>query len=510
LRAAAADGLQRRMCSTSRNSSAMTPLSGLDAAFLHLETPEMPMHVGSVHLYDVPQTGRRDFFERARQHLESRLHLTPVFRRRVATLPFDLASPMWVEDRPVDLDYHLRRIVLPKPGTLASLEALVAKLHSTRLDREHPLWMFYLIEGLASGQVAWYSKVHHASLDGAAGVHLASALLDPTPEPRKLPRPRRRPLEATPGAGRLIGAALRNSAGQAAKLLRQLPELARVLGGVVGAAPSGLPAGARRPRTLSPRTMFNVAITGERSFATASIPLAAVKAIAVRHGVTINDVVLALASGALRRYLARHGGAPARPLVAAMPISLRATGDQECTTRATMVLATLATDLADPATRLAAIHASAGAGKALTSHARSVIPTDFPTLGAPWLLAAAASVYGRAQSLASFPPLANVVISNVWGPQAPLYFAGARMLTYWPVSIVTHGLGLNITVQSYCGSLDFGLIAARTVVPDIGGLVHALHAAYEELQSCAPASAADSSPAANTPPASRKRARGRS
>jgi WS/DGAT/MGAT family acyltransferase len=485
----------------------MTPLSGLDAAFLYLETPETPMHVGSVHLYELPRGEHEDFFERARHHVEGRLHLAPVFRRRLATLPLDLASPMWVEDRPVDLDYHLRRIVLPKPGTLATLEARVARLHSELLDREYPLWMFYLIEGLASGQLAWYSKIHHASLDGAAGVHLANALLDPTPEPRHLARPRRRPLEATPSNGELIRAALRNSAGQYAKVLRHLPELARVFGGFVSATPASAPAGARRPRTLSPRTMFNVAITPERSFATASIPLAGVKAIAARHGVTVNDVVLALASGALRRYLARHGGAPARPLVAAMPVSLRAAGDQDYTTRATMVLANLATDLADPLARLAAIHASAGAGKAVTSRARSVIPTDFPSLGAPWLLAVAASVYRRAQSLAAFPPLANVVISNVWGPQSPLYFAGARMLTYWPVSIVTHGLGLNITVQSYCGSLDFGLIAARRAVPDIDKLVHALHAAHAELKACAPASAKDSSPAAALPPAAKRRMR---
>ena len=217
--------------------SPMTPLSGLDAAFLYLETPETPMHVGSVHLYDVPRGQRTDFFERARRHVESRLHLTSVFRRRLATLPLELAGPMWVEDRPVDLDYHVRRIVLRKPGTMATLEARVAALHSELLDREHPLWMFYLIEGLASGQVAWYSKVHHASLDGAAGVHLANALLDPTPEPREVPRPRRRPLEATPSPGQLVRAALRNNVGQYAKLLRHVPELARVLGGLVGTAP---------------------------------------------------------------------------------------------------------------------------------------------------------------------------------------------------------------------------------------------------------------------------------
>jgi diacylglycerol O-acyltransferase len=481
----------------------MTPLSGLDAAFLYLETPETPMHVGSVHLCDVPRGRRTDFFERARRHLESRVPLTAVFRRRLATIPLELGGPMWIEDRAVDLDYHFRRVVLPKPGTIATLEACVAALHAELLDREHPLWMFYLIEGLASGKVAWYSKVHHASLDGAAGVRLAHALLDPTPEPRRVPRPRRRSLEATPTRGQLVGAALRNGVGQYARLLRRVPELARVLGGLLGPAPdSGTPT-SQRPRALSPRTRFNVAITRERSFATASIPLAEVKAVAERHEATVNDVVLALASGALRRYLARRGGVPARPLVAAMPISLRAAGDDAYTTRATMVLASLATDLADPVARLAAIHASASAGKDLTSRARSIIPTDFPSLGAPWLIGAAASVYGRAQSVAAFPPLANVVISNVSGPPSPLYLAGARMLTYWPVSIVTHGLGLNITVQSYCGSLDFGLTAARRAVPDLAPLVRALHAAHDELMACERRSAARASRGA-TPPVKRR------
>ncbi len=464
----------------------MTPLSGLDAAFLYLETPETPMHVGSLHLYEVPREARRDYYERARRHLESRLHLTSVLRRRLAPVPMALANPLWIEDRPVDLDYHVQRIVLPKPGTLRALEALVAKLHGELLDRERPLWRFYLIEGLASGHVAWYAKVHHASLDGAAGVHFANAVLDVTAEPRKVPRPRRMRLEAAPMRADLVTAAVRRGAGQYASLVRRVPEFARVIGGMLGGTPDHTPkrepSPARRPRAPAPRTPFNVPISAERGFATASFPLADVKAIAARHEATVNDVVLAMVSGALRRWLVRHGGVPERSLVAAVPVSLRAPDDREFTTRVTMVLAGLATDLADPAARLAAIRASTGTGKSLTTRARSVIPTDFPSLGAPWLLAALAKLYGGAQRLAAFPPLANVVISNVPGPRSPLYFAGARMLTYWPVSIVTHGLGLNVTVESYCGSLDFGLVAARSAVPDVDRLARALHAAYAELE----------------------------
>jgi WS/DGAT/MGAT family acyltransferase len=356
--------------------------------------------------------------------------------------------------------------------------------------------MFYLIEGLASGHLAWYSKVHHAALDGAAGVQLANALLDATPKPRRVAATARRRLEETPGLGTLVGAAFRNTAATYVKLIRQLPQVAQVLGGMIGATRGG-PAGRDRPEVrrgapFGPRTRLNVPITAERTFATASIPLAEVKAIAARHEAKVNDVVLALASGALRRYLARHGGVPKRPLIAAVPVSLRDPGDTEYATRATMVLANLATHVADPIARLEAIRASAGTAKALTARARSVIPTDFPSLGAPWILAAIAGLYGRAQRLEAFPPLANVVVSNVPGPQTPLYLAGAKMLTYWPASIVEHGLGLNITVQSYCGSLDFGLIAARKAVPDIGKLVRALHEAHAELKSrsASPASCA--------------------
>jgi diacylglycerol O-acyltransferase len=184
----------------------------------------------------------------------------------------------------------------------------------------------------------------------------------------------------------------------------------------------------------------------------------------------------------MRRYLIAHKALPEKPLVAAMPVSLRAEGDSIYSTRATMVLANLATHLADPRARLEAIRASAGKAKTLTLRAKSIIPMDFPSLGAPWVLGAIARAYGCAQGIKAFPPLANLVVSNVPGPQMPLYLAGARMKTWWPVSIVEHGLGLNITVQSYAGSLDFGLVAARDCVPDIAKLVHALYDSHHELK----------------------------
>lgn len=462
----------------------MKPLSGLDAAFLYLETPETPMHVGSLHLYAVPARSRAGFIARARKHIALRVHLVPVFTRRIATLPFDLASPVWVEDQEVDLDHHIRLIRLPRPGTMATLEATVARLHGELLDRSRPLWMFYVIEGLATGEVAWYSKIHHATLDGAAGVILAEAILDATPRPRKVPKPPRRAREKSPGMAELLGAAISKSVGEYGKLVRAVPEVARVVKASLGAISS---LGSRnKPKRgglpIGPATPLNVPIDGCRTFATASIPLAEVKAIAKRHGAKVNDVVLALVSGAVRRYLIAKDALPGKPLVAAMPVSLRAEGDSIYSTRATMVLANLATHLVHPLARLEAIRASAGNAKALTVKAKSIIPMDFPSLGAPWLLAAIARAYSYAQGVKAFPPLANLVVSNVPGPQAPLYLAGARMLTWWPISIVEHGLGLNITVESYCGSLDFGLVAAKQAMPDVRKLAAALYDAHAELK----------------------------
>jgi len=468
-------------------------LTGLDSAFLYLETPETPMHVASLHLYDLPEGFRGDFLKTVRAHIRSRLHLLPILRRRLAPLPLHLASPVWVDDGRVDLANHVRRATLPKPGTHAQLNDWVAQAHAATLDRSRPLWAFWLIDGLASGQVALYCKVHHAALDGASGVVLVSNLLDTAPEPRKpgrsLPRASRagaRERAAEAGLRAVFGTAFEHTAGQFVKLVRSLPGVLPLLAGMIGGARS--PAGRsglalmRRNLAFGPRTPWNGAIGRERSVATVSLPLDAVKAIARAHDAKVNDVVLAICSGALRRYLSAHGGVPRKPLVAAVPVSLRAAGDVDYGTQATMVPASLATHLADPLRRLRVIRDAAGASKSLTASVKRALPTDFPTLGLPWLLSALASLYGRTRLANAIPPIANLVISNVPGPQVPLYLAGARMRTYWPLSIVEHGLGLNITVESYCDSLDFGLVACRSSIPDLDALAAAMREAFDELR----------------------------
>src|SRR5574340_322102 len=472
-----------------RGSETMKALSGVDATFLHLETASTPMHVASLSVFDLPPGYRRDFFVEVRRALARRLHRVPIFHRKLASMPLHFANPMWVDDDAVDLDHHVRRLTLPAPGSFEQLEDCVATLHAQPLDRGRPLWQLTVIDGLASGQVGYYLEAHHAALDGQAGVVLAKSLFDLSPRPAAVrgPMPTPAGAGAAPGALDLAAAALRHDAGQYVKLVRHLPDVVRTLAGMF-AAPE--PAAKRRPGSrgfaFGPHTPLNVQITAERGFAALSLPLDRLKAVARTHDATVNDVVLTLCGGALRHWLAAHGGIPKQSLTAAMPISLREAGDADYTIRATMPLVSLHTQIADPLPRLAAIHAAAGAVKAMVHRAKAVVPLDFPSIGAPWLLHGLAELYGRARIAERMPPLANVVISNIHGPDVPLYVAGARMSGYWPVSIVDHGLGLNITVMSYAGAMGFGFTTARAAVPDPHALTRALAAAFDELTAKTP------------------------
>ncbi len=461
------------------NDSGMETLSGIDGAFLNLETAATPMHVGSLHLFEVPSGYTRDFYAAVKRMMKTRM--VPVLRRRLAALPLQLANPVWVQDE-VDLDWHIRRVQLPAPGTWAQLETVVADLHAERLDRSRPLWMMVVLDGLATGEKAYYFKIHHAMLDGQAGVALAGALFDTSPDASTRKRTARPPAHSAPGTLALAAAAVRHDVAQYIKLVRELPGVVRTLAGIVrGSAASDL-SELKRSISFGPRTMLNVAITAERGFATAAVPRAELKLIAAANAATVNDVVLALCSGALRRYLKRNASIPRKSLIASMPISLREQGNTDFRTQATLSLVSLATNIADPIKRLRAIRDSAGATKEVARQARSVIPTDFPLLGVPWILGALASLYGRSSVVDALPVLANVLVSNVPGPPVPLYVDGLRMSGYWPLSIVEHGVGLNITLISYAGQLCLGFTAARCAVPDARQLADDFLDAHEELK----------------------------
>lgn len=462
----------------------MKTLSGLDGMFLHLETPETPMHVGSLIVLQLPAGYRGDFLADVKRLYARRAALAPVLKRTLRELPLQLANPAWVQADALDLDYHCRRVELPKPGTQAQLEACVGRLHSMPLDRAHPLWSVTIIEGLPGRKVGFYTNIHHAVIDGQSGVELAKVVFDQTPRPRRMPRML---VDASahgehPWPGAAVAGALRHDAAQVAKLVRHLPEITRTFTSMRRAAGRvGTEEPARIERRFAPRTPFNAAIRGERGFAGVSIPLAEVHRIADAHQATVNDVVLAICASALRRYLGRHGGVPLDSLIAAVPISLREAGNVEFTTLATMARVSLATDVADPVRRLHAIRDAASAAKAATARARPILPTDFPTLGLPWLLHGLATLYGAAHLADVVPPLFNLVISNVRGPPMPLYIAGARVVRYWPLSIVAQGLGINITVESYAGSLEFGVTTAASAVRNPRSLGAALLAAHRQL-----------------------------
>ncbi len=493
----------------------MKLLSALDALFLHLETAEQPMHVGALHLLELPGGYQGDYFDDLRRHWQGRLHLAPVFHRRLVTMPLALSNPAWVLETDVDLDWHLQRVRLQRPGNTRQLDAFVAQVHAELLPRDRPLWRAWLIEGLPGGQKAFYAKFHHAALDGQGGVALAKALLDLSPKPpARAARAAGATLAGPPdpdqaSATSLLGASLRGLLGQYGALLRATPQMGASLGQLIGtrlrAASSDQATGAAGgyktgPGSiiaswpdrlldgvrglLAPRTRLNVAIDAPRSFATLRLPMAQARQIGRDAGGSLNDVVLAVISGGLRRYLLTHHDLPDRPLVCAMPVSLRSAPHEDARqigNQTSMVLTPLATDVDDPLEQLAAIIRGTHKAKQVSGAMKSGMPTDLPSLGLPWLLTGLTRLYTRSRLADRIPPVANVIISNVPGPAMPLYLAGARVTACHPVSIVVHGIALNITLESYDGHLDFGLIACARAVPDVAVLARFLEQAFEEL-----------------------------
>jgi diacylglycerol O-acyltransferase len=460
-------------------------LGGMDASFLYMETAQTPMHVAGLSTVELPRGFERDFYEVYKAHIAARLHLFPVLLKKLRQVPWDIDHPLWVDDDEMELDYHIRHLGLPKPGTMKQLEELVGRLHSNFLDRSRPLWEFYVIDGLENKRIAIYTKIHHAAVDGGAGMVLTQMMYDTTPTPRKVePPPPKAEGEGDPPDGlRLLGAVYRHMLSQQVSALQKIPDVlkaivsvaAPVLKGITRLEIKGLP-------TLSaPKTMLNTSITSQRAFAARSLSLGRAKAIAKKTGTKLNDVVMAVCAGAVRRYLLEKHGLPEEPLVALVPVSLRAAGNSETNNQVSGMLCSLATDIDDPLERLNAIYASSVEAKELSGKMRDATPRDFSIFGAPLVLQGAIGLYGRSGLADRLAPPANVVISNVPGPQTPLYLAGARLLTLYPVSIPSHGMALNMTVQSYCGALDFGLTACRRSVPELGKLAGYLEESLLEL-----------------------------
>lgn len=468
----------------------MRQLTGLDTMFLNLEQPGQPLHVASVIMID-PSTAVGDFtFETVMDVYRNRLHLLPPFRWRLVTTPLGLDHPYWIDDPDFDLEYHVRRIAVPAPGDDRTLAEIVARIHARPLDRTRPLWETYVIEGLADGRIAIMSKNHHATIDGVSGADILGVLLDLEPSP---PVPGQREAmvgEAQPNGTQMLVRSARGLAKQPLRMGRMAVRAAGALPLLGRMAERASPPQLRermgeglmaKPHLQAPKSPFNGPISPHRRFAYGAIPLKSVKQIKDAQGCKLNDVVMALTAGALRRYLLRTGGLPAEPLQAMVPISVR-TEDQHgaAGNQVNAMIAVLPTHLADVRARLASAAEAMDVAKTGNAVPATVL-RDFTQFATPALAATAARTVARLGWANRLRTPFNVVVSNVPGPPVPLYLGGARMEGIYPVSAICDGIGLNVTLFSYRDELQFGLVADREMVPDIWAMMQDFHDELEEL-----------------------------
>ena len=481
--------------------------------FLNIESATVVGHVGGLAIFDPSDLpSGRVSVDDVRSLVEERLHLLSPFRWRLLQMPLGLDYPYWIEAPEFDLEFHVREIALPPPGSDRQLAEQVGRIAARPLDRSRPLWELYVIDGLESGHVAWLSKIHHAAVDGMSGAEILGTLMDTSPEGRQIADPPKdwKP-ERAPAQLELLPRALLGMAAQPVRALRgtsrTLPNLMELPGASslpgLGAAAALARRAARlagigpgegsvieRPRMSAPRTSLNGAVSPHRRFAFASLPLDDVKAVKTAFGATVNDVVMAICASALRRWLIDHDELPEDPLLTAVPVSVR-TPEQVGTygNRVSVIIAPLPTHVADPGERLEAVHEAMRSAKERHQALPASLMQDYTQFIPSALAARASRAALRLAASQRVVPIYNVLISNVPGPQHPLYSAGARLVANYPVSAVSDGAGLNITVLSYCGHLDLGLVACREMVPDLWNLVAYLGEALEELKLLVPQAA---------------------
>lgn len=467
----------------------MQQLTGLDAAFLAMETKSVFGHVGSVIVLDPSTAPEPITLQRLTALIERRLHLIPPFRRRLAEVPFGLDQPYWIEDPDFDIEYHVRELALPEPGDDKQLAYQAARLHARPLDRNRPLWELYLIHGLQGGRKAIYTKVHHAAIDGVSGNDILAAVLDLTPEGRPDEEPQPWEPDEDPNPITLLAKSAMSLAGQPLRAARLSYGLARTVPGLAKSpARPRLPVidwllrrdanvVLHSPPLRAPRTPFNGPIGPHRRWAFGTLPLDDVKAVKKAAGCTLNDVVMALSAGALRRWLIDHDALPESPLVAAVPVSVRTEAQQGTHgNRVSTMMASLPTHLEDPAERLQACHLAMRAAKDQHGALPADLLGDVTQFAMPAIAGQAARAAARLRLVERVSPF-NLIISNVPGPPVDLYYVGGRCVAYYPLSAIADGQGLNITVMSLAGGLHFGLIADRELVPDVD--VMAQHVADE-------------------------------
>lgn len=458
----------------------MERLTGLDASFLYLETDTQLLHVCALLILDPPADGTDYEFTALKEELSRRLHLVPSMRRRVHRVPFDLDHPVWVTDHDFDLDRHVHRLGLPSPGGPKELAELVGDLAAQPMDRTRPLWEMWVIEGLADDKVAVVSKYHHAAVDGVTGADMMAYLCDAEPGVRYPDPPAEIHTESNEPNDLVLAA--EGLVRMPAKLgvVGMVPKTLGKLGGLVQRRRADKQ-GMALPFT-APRIPFNRTITRHRSVAFTTAPLADIKEIRAAFGVKINDVVLTVIAGALRQYLAERDELPETSLIASVPVSTHETTRHERGVNKVSTLFTqLYTDVADPVERLRLIAAANVGAKEEHEVLGADFLQDWAEYAPPNTFRLAVRAYSSFKLAERHPVVHNLVISNVPGPQQPLYFLGHRIDALFPFGPVFHGAGLNVTVLSANGDLDFGFIACRELVPDPDRMADAVHDSISAL-----------------------------
>lgn len=476
----------------------MERLTGLDASFLYVETPQMHMHVAMVAVLDAANMPGGYSFERIVELIEGRIHLVPPLRRRLLEVPFALHHPLWIDDPDFDIIHHVRRVACPAPGGLKELGEIAGRINSTPLDRSRPLWEAWVIEGLEDGRVAILAKVHHSAVDGTSGAGLLVHLFDLTRDAQLPPPPERKAPDHVPTDVELVRYAaisrLRQPADffkvakQTAQAVSDVIKLRRNPGHDLGAAP-----------LTAPRTRWNGPLTAKRLAAFSRLPLDGLKTIKKAFDCKLNDVVLAVTAGALRNYLDNHDELPEQALVGVCPISVReGPTSGEANNKVSAMFTSLATDIDDPAERLRTIASSTVGAKEEHNAIGADMLQNWAEFAAPRTFNLAARFYSRLKLADHHRPIHNIIISNVPGPPFPIYMAGAELVAAYPMGPVMEGAGLNVTVMSYKGSVDFGFMVAADLLPDVWDMAAEVENAYLELLQAAQTAAEERARAALT------------
>ncbi|HUC04635.1 MAG TPA: wax ester/triacylglycerol synthase family O-acyltransferase [Acidimicrobiales bacterium] len=465
----------------------MTPerLTGLDASFLYMETPTLHMHVSMTAVFDPSTVPDGYSFRKVRQMILDRIPQVPVFQRRLVEVPMRLGHPVWVDDPEFDIDNHLRRAALPSPGGMRELGDFAGDVNSRQLHRDRPLWEMWVVEGLEDGKIALLAKMHHSTIDGVSGAELLGVLFDLEPNPPEPAPTTARELDTrVPSTAELVSQALVAHMVRPFDIGRMVFRTAGAIAGVRRVR-QGRTAKAALPLT-APRTSINVAVHARRRVAFAAASLTDAKALKNKMGTTVNDVVLAMCTGALRSYLIAGDELPDIPLVSVVPVSVTPdVAELKGSNKVSAMFVQLPVQLDDPLERLQAIHEGTKGAKEEHRALGATTLQNWAEHATPNVFAVAARFYTGMRLADRHRPIANMVISNVPGPDFPLYMGGSRLLGMFPLGPVMDGMGLNITIMSYMGVLYWGLASDARAVPRLWDIAAAIPHALTELMEAA-------------------------